>query len=386
MITAGYVVIVVGVGALLPVSDPLLSVAATAVVAVLFEPARRRAQRLADRLVYGHRATPYEALAQLSVQLPQAPEGLLAGIAATVAKADGATEVVVWVGDERVMTPAATWPERGDENTPNEGVALADLGNRPGTHQRPVVHRGRVLGAITVTKPVGEPSSRAERQLLEDLAAQTGLVIDHQAQAAEVKAAARRIVTAADAARRRIERDLHNGVQHRLVTLGLELGGLAEKAAAAGDADVAVRAESARRQLLEATAELREMARGLHPSVLTQDGLEPALANLADRSPIPVRLRVSVADRQPADVEATAYFLISEVITNTPLGTPAPPLLRWSPTSTTSVCGSRSPTTEWEVPTPRQAAGFRVSPTGSPHSGPISRPRARSVAAPDCEP
>jgi signal transduction histidine kinase len=215
------------------------------------------------------------------------------------------------------MTPAATWPERGDENTPNEGVALADLGNRPGTHQRSVVHRGRVLGAITVTKPVGEPSSRAERQLLEDLAAQTGLVIDHQAQAAEVKAAARRIVTAADAARRRIERDLHNGVQHRLVTLGLELGGLAEKAAAAGDADVAVRAESARRQLLEATAELREMARGLHPSVLTQDGLEPALANLADRSPIPVRLRVSVADRQPADVEATAYFLISEAITNT---------------------------------------------------------------------
>ena len=316
MITVGYVIVVVGVGALLPVSNPLLSLAATAVIALLFEPVRRRAQRLADRLVYGHRATPYEALAQLSAQLPQAPEGLLGGIAATVAKAVGATEVVVWLGDEREMAPAATWPERAGENTAVQAVALADLGSAPRTHLRPVVHRGRVLGSITVTKQAGESLSRAERQLLDDLVAQTGLVIDHQAQAAELKAAARRIVTATDAARRRIERDLHDGVQQRLVTLGLELGGLAERAAVAGDADLAARAESARRQLLEATAELREMARGLHPSVLTQDGLEPALANLADRSPIPVRLQVSVAGRQPAEVEATAYFLISEAVTN----------------------------------------------------------------------
>ena len=316
MITVGYVVVVVGVGALLPRSDPLLSLVATAVVALLFEPVRRRAQRLADRLVYGHRATPYEALAQLSAQLPQAPEGLLGGIAATVAKAVGATDVVVWLGDEREMVPAATWPDRAGENTATQAVALADLGIGPRTHLRPVVHRGRVLGAITVTKQAGESLSRAERQLLDDLVAQTGLVIDHQAQAAGLEAAARRIVTATDAARRKIERDLHDGVQQRLVTLGLELGGLAEGAAVAGNSDLAARAESARRQLLEATAELREMARGLHPSVLTQDGLEPALANLADRSPIPVRLRVSVAGRQSAEVEATVYFLISEGVTN----------------------------------------------------------------------
>ena len=68
--------------------------------------------------------------------------------------------------------------------------------------------------------------------------------------------------------------------------------------------------------MLEATAELREIARGVHPSVLTQDGLEAALANMADRSPVPVRLQVSLDRRLPADVEATAYFLVSEALTN----------------------------------------------------------------------
>jgi signal transduction histidine kinase len=75
-------------------------------------------------------------------------------------------------------------------------------------------------------------------------------------------------------------------------------------------------AEHARRQLLEATSELREMARGVHPAVLTQDGLEAALTTLADRSPLLVRLQVSLDRRPPVEVEATAYFLVSEALTN----------------------------------------------------------------------
>jgi signal transduction histidine kinase len=152
--------------------------------------------------------------------------------------------------------------------------------------------------------------------LLTDLVAQTGLVILQQEQARQLQAAARRIVSAEDAARRRLERDLHDGVQLRLVTLGLELGALAEQAKTSGDGVLASRAGNARTQLLEATADLRELARGLHPAVLAQDGLETALATVADRSAIPVRLRVDVGTRLPRDVEATAYYLVSEAITN----------------------------------------------------------------------
>lgn len=318
LITVGYVAVVVGVGALLPLSDGVLALAATAVVAVAFEPVRRRAQALADRLVYGRRATPYETLSRLSAQLSRTDEGLLEGLAATIAGGVGASEVVVWLGDSERMEAVAAWPTR-----PPEGPRpLAELGSRRDL-VRPVWRDGTVQGALVLTTAPGERLTSGTDQLLGDLVAQTGLVIDHRTrleqvahQAAELQAAARRIVTAEDSARRRIERDLHDGAQQRLVSLGMELGGLVEQAAATGDADLVRTAEHARQQLLDATAELREMARGVHPAVLTLDGLEAALANLADRSPVLVRLHVALDRRPPAEVEATAYFLVSEALTN----------------------------------------------------------------------
>ncbi|MEV6494813.1 histidine kinase, partial [Actinoplanes sp. NPDC051633] len=108
----------------------------------------------------------------------------------------------------------------------------------------------------------------------------------------------------------------HDGAQQRLVTVALELGALSRLAATAGHDEVAAGTERVRTQLLEATAELREMARGLHPAVLTQDGLEAAIGFLADRSAVPVRLTVAVDRRLPAEVEATAYFVVSEGLTN----------------------------------------------------------------------
>ncbi len=112
LISVGYGAVVVGVGALLPVSDRVLALAATAAVAVAFEPARRRAQLLADRLLYGPRATPYETLSRLSAQLARNDEGLLEGLAATIAGGIGASEVVVWLGDAQRMEAVAGWPNR----------------------------------------------------------------------------------------------------------------------------------------------------------------------------------------------------------------------------------------------------------------------------------
>lgn len=318
LVSVGYVGLVVGAGALLPMSDRVLALAATAAVAVVFEPVRRRAQGLADRLVYGRRVTPYETLSRLSAQLSRNDEGLLESLAATIAGGTGASQVVVWLGDAERMEAVAAWPTR----VPAGPHSLTALGG-PRELVRPVTHDGVVQGALVLTTGPGEPRAPGADRLLDDLVAQTGLVIDHRArleqvaqQAAELQAAARRIVTAEDAARRRIERDLHDGAQQRLVSLGMELGALVERAAATGDADLVRTAEHARSQLLEATAELREMARGVHPAVLTQDGLEAALANLADRSPLPVRLHLALDRRPPAEVEATAYFVVSEALTN----------------------------------------------------------------------
>jgi signal transduction histidine kinase len=303
---------------LLPVDEPMLALAATAMVAVAFEPVRRRAQAFADRLVYGVRPTPYQTLSRLSAQLTHNEAGLLDGLAATIAGGVGASKVTIWVGDAERMEAVAGWPTRQVVG----GRALAEL-EESRDLVRALHHDGQVRGALVLRRPPGVPPSRVEAQLLADLVAQAGLVIDHRArlqqvarQADELQAAARRIVTAESLARRRIERDLHDGAQQRLVSLGMELGALVEYAAATGHADVVRRAEDARRQLLDATAELREMARGIHPAVLTNDGLEAALATIADRSPVPVRLQVALGQRLPPEVEATAYFLVSEALTN----------------------------------------------------------------------
>ncbi|WP_433303831.1 sensor histidine kinase [Actinoplanes sp. CA-030573] len=301
LVTAGYAVVVVGAGRLVDGYGTLLSLLATGLVAVAFEPLRRRVQRLADRVVHGRRATPYEALARLSAHFTAPAGRVLDGICSTVADAVGAREVMLWIGSPDELRAVSAWPAA----TPLPAGART-LAGLPAV---PVRYDGRFRGAITVAKAPGEALSSGEAHLVGDLAAQAGLVL-------ELRATAQRLVAAGDAARRRLERDLHDGAQQRLVTVAMELGGVVRLATAAGAGEVAARADDVRRRLLDAIAELREMARGLHPAVLTQDGLEAAVGFLADRSPVPVRLTVSVPRRLPAEVESTAYFLVSEGLTN----------------------------------------------------------------------
>jgi len=336
LITATYVALVVGVGRLLGVSegpDLRLSLVATASVAVAFEPARRRVQSWADRLVYGHRPTPYEALARLSTQLTLDGQraDLLAGLASTFADGVGAAEATLWVGGEAELVAVASWPPQdGYAGHPTAASDLAALQQSGQTYVRPIVHQGALRGAVTLTKEPGEALTGAEDRLLSDLVAQAGLVIDNvglaaelqhrlnqiSAQATELRAAGKRIVAAQDDARRRIERDLHDGAQQGLVTLALSLQTVADRAASTGDADLTRAVDKARHQLAEALAELREMARGIHPPMLTEEGLEAALGILAERSAIPVNVKVDLPRRLAQEVEATAYFVVSEALTN----------------------------------------------------------------------
>ena len=115
--------------------------------------------------------------------------------------------------------------------------------------------------------------------------------------------------------RRRIERDLHDGVQQRLVSLAMDLGRAKEKL----DSDPERAKElvdEAHEEAKRAITEVRDLARGIHPAVLTDRGLDPALSSLAARSPIPIEVRVEVPERPPASVEAAAYFVVSEALAN----------------------------------------------------------------------
>ena len=124
-----------------------------------------------------------------------------------------------------------------------------------------------------------------------------------------------RSVDIAIADRRQIERDLHDGAQQRLLALGMNLGMALEKFESDPD-EARGLVDDAHRELQRAVAELRNLARGVHPAVLTDRGLDAALSALAARSPVPVRLDVDLPERPPASVEATAYFIVAEALTN----------------------------------------------------------------------
>jgi signal transduction histidine kinase len=124
-------------------------------------------------------------------------------------------------------------------------------------------------------------------------------------------------VDAAEAERRRIERDLHDGAQQRLVALAMDLG-LAKERLERGDDDAATVAlvGHAHDEAKRAITELRELVRGIHPAVLADRGLDAALSALAARCPVPVDLQVELPERPPAVIEATAYFVVGEALTN----------------------------------------------------------------------
>jgi PAS domain S-box-containing protein len=135
------------------------------------------------------------------------------------------------------------------------------------------------------------------------------------ARTAELRASRARIIEAADNARRKIERDLHDGAQQRLVSLVLDVQ-VARRRLAKDPSEVGPFLEKLGRELQDASAELRELARGIHPAVLTERGLAAALAALAARSPVPVDVVDPPSERLPPAVEATAYFTVAEALTN----------------------------------------------------------------------
>jgi signal transduction histidine kinase len=207
-------------------------------------------------------------------------------------------------------------PERVDDYHEVDGelaARLREFGVRS-VVGAPIQVAGRLWGAIMATSelPYAFPTGTEERiSSFAELVTAALANVDAREQLAASRA---RIVEAADAARRRIERDLHDGAQQRLVALALSLRLLEsnlEPESAASRTLAVVRAE-----LDASLAELRELARGIHPSILTDRGLEAALAALASRSTVPVELALDSCGKLPLSVQTTAYFVVAEALTN----------------------------------------------------------------------
>jgi signal transduction histidine kinase len=297
-----------------PVRDePILVLVAGFLIGAIAWPLLRLARKIADRLVYGGRATPYEVLTEFSGRMAEtySTEDVLPRTAAILGAGTGAEAVTIWllVGGE--FRPAAGWPGDTSPDEPQPSATLGDLD--PGTFE--VRHQGELLGAITVRMPANDPMSPSKERLIRDLASQAGLVLRNVRLIEELRQSRRRIVAAVDEGRRQLERNIHDGAQQQLVALAVKLR-LADVVLDKDPAKAHAFLGELREETNDALENLRDLARGIYPPLLADEGLAPALEAQARRSPVPVRVSRDGIGRYPQDVEATVYFCVLEALQN----------------------------------------------------------------------
>jgi signal transduction histidine kinase len=218
---------------------------------------------------------------------------------------------------ELVMSLRAGLPNRlaDFENLPGPAAALAwELGIRT-TVGAPILVDGDVWGSLFVCSKKPEPLPDDTESRILGFAELAGTAISNAVSRAQLAASRARVVAAADETRRRIERDLHDGIQQRLVSLALELR-FAESGVPPDQTELKRELARVADGLTGALDELRELARGIHPAILSEGGLAPALKALARRSAVPVELDVAIHTRLPERVEVASYFVVSEALAN----------------------------------------------------------------------
>jgi signal transduction histidine kinase len=201
-----------------------------------------------------------------------------------------------------------------DEVGGTVAALMRELGIRSGAGG-PIILGGRVWGALSAVWPDGAPMPSGAEHRVAAFAELVSYAIENAETRDELAASRARLVQADDEARRRIERDLHDGAQQRFVAAALALG-LLDRQLERDPAKARTVLATAREQLRRGLEELRDLARGIHPAVLTERGLEAALDALVQRAPLPVELRAAVTERLDTAIEAAAYFLVCEALTN----------------------------------------------------------------------
>ena len=314
VIAAAYVMVAAAFGIAVGQRVPLALAVVLAIAATLFfQPARRRLEAIADRLVFGPRLSGYELISRLGVRLQStiAIEDAAGGVAGAVHAGLGASWVRV-VLDRPDRAPIAT------AGVDPGSAAVVEL-------SAPLVHGDQMVGVIECGPKVEGRYEAADQELLNMLGRQAALAIRNSQLSAELSqhvdelAASRaRLVHAEEVGRRRLERDLHDGVQQELVGVLARLG-LARNQLRR-DRDLAeTTLREAQVDAQRALEGLQELARGIHPAILTDRGLVEAVEERATRMTVPVEIHANGLGhgaRYPLELEGAAYFFVSEGLAN----------------------------------------------------------------------
>jgi signal transduction histidine kinase len=305
-VVAFYILVVGGLGALIQSSGNFfLSLLATGIIAVAFQPLRDRLQRLVNRLMYGERDDPYKVLSQLSQHLEstQTPGSILSTIVGTIAQTLKLPYAAILLTDGNTLHTAAV------TGSPTKHLLTLKL-----------THQNQIIGELHIAqRSPDEPFTAAERRLLEDIASQTGVAVHNVRLTADLQRSREQIVSAREEERLRLRRDLHDG-------LGPKLAGQTLKLEAAMDA-LDSETETARTLLKESMtesqtliSEIRRLVYGLRPPALDQLGLLAAIREQATQYQFN-GLQVTLSAPEslpnlPAAVEVAAYRIIQEALTN----------------------------------------------------------------------
>ncbi len=317
-----YVGIVVGVRELIPGAGFWLQIVASVAVAMAFQPARRRVQRWANRLVYGERATPYEVLVRFSRRSAElSDEELLRRIPQLMVAGTGATSAALWTRTDGGFRTAAMWP---DDAVPRRLDDVSTFLDPESDYSSPVFHDGDLLGGLSLAKEAGEAVTSVEQALLSDLGSGLGLALRNtrltaelRRQVAELEASRERILAASDAAKRALENDLDSGPQQTLVAVKVKLGPTRKRAEQLGADKTARLLTQLEIDAGEAIRAVRDFASGIYPPLLEAEGLAVAIAQQARTSPIPVSVHGGGVKRYVREVEAAVYFSVLEALQNT---------------------------------------------------------------------
>jgi signal transduction histidine kinase len=305
LLMVGIGLVLLGIASQFVVADenPFVVLLGGFALGVLSIPLVRLSRRIATRIAYGKRSTPYDVLTAFGerVESTYSTEDVLPRMAQLLVEGTGAgsARVLVRVGSD--LIEEARWP--------------AEVSKQADEYVVPVLDRGEVLGSLAVSMPASDPINPSKERLIRDLASQVGLVLRNVKLIAELRASRQRLVAAQDEERRKIERNLHDGAQQQLVALTVQLK-LARSLVERDPAKAGELLGTIQGSATDALEDLRDLARGIYPPLLADQGLPAALEAQARKAVVPTTVEAQAVGRYAQEVEAAVYFCTLEALNN----------------------------------------------------------------------
>jgi signal transduction histidine kinase len=300
------VILIVGGLAVGPASDnEALLIVAGVIMGFAIWPLQRLATRIADRIVFKGRQTPYAVLTSFAGRVAEtySTDDVLPRMAQVLVAGTGAEIATVWLrsGDRYVV--AAVWPPDAEEP---DAIPIDAVEVR---------HQGETLGALSVEMPANDPMNPSKEALIHDLASQAGLVLRNVRLIEDLRGSRRRIVAAQDERARKLERNIHDGAQQQLVALQVKLR-LADSLFERDPSQARALLRQLQHDSNDALENIRDLARGIYPPLLADKGLTTALEAQARKAPLPVEVQEDGTGRYTPEIESAVYFSCLEALQN----------------------------------------------------------------------